>query len=119
MVKKNTSFMKLQLDDPVYTNFDSNFIWDSEGYSYTHQKTLIECQKMCDDSLARSTLRKKERLTTVQKTLETSSHWTDQQLKDIEEEKKNNAFMLEQHHQSKVEWAERLEKIQSQHSYVA
>lgn len=108
MVKNNT----IKFDEVFYTKFDSNFMWDSNGYPYMHTKTLNECKKICDVSKIKLEAIKLSQ--TILKEPESSSivsRWTSEQLKEIEQEKTNNARMLEQHHKSKLEWSKQLDKI--------
>ncbi len=109
MVKKNTSFIKLKFDEVLYTKFDSNFIWDSNGYPYIHNKTLIECKKICDVSKI-----KLEAIQSLEKEPEPIiiiSRWTDDQLKEIEQENVNNALLLLKDKQERLEWLQKIDKV--------
>lgn len=100
----------IQYKDVVYTHFDTNFMWDSDGYPYSHKMSPTECKNKCDDSLIRyhEFFKLKEQVTPIQFY---KSRWTSEQLKEIEQDKTNNARMLEQHHKSKLEWSKQLDKI--------
>jgi hypothetical protein len=122
MVKKNTSFTKSQFDETFYTKFDSNFMWDSNGYPNIHNKTLVECKEICDASKIKleairlsQTLQKEPESSFLVLVDENHSHWTDQQLKEIQQEKITNALLLAKDKQDRIEWLQKIDKVREEY----
>lgn len=93
--------------DIIFVKYESErgIMWSSNGYPYDHKGTSEEANKMIEDC------KKIKIIPEIKPEIIKQSRWTDEQLKEIEDDKVDYNLMIDKYNSGKQQWALQLNKI--------
>lgn len=97
--------------DIIFVKYESErgIMWSNIGYPYDHKRTSEEANKMIEDCKKIKII--PEIKPEIIKLEIGESRWTDEQLKEIENDKVDYNLMMDKYNIGKQQWASQLNKI--------